>query len=199
MSYYKVLNVDPLSSMADIGEAYEQIKSSLEDKEKINEIEKAYQTLSNYHSRRMYDNQSENSNIVKDVIASNEELGNEFFLNKNQEEFSQIEKGDNFLNNNLYSNRSFNDNFDNQIINLNQRLEQIEKKIDVSNKTNFYREKRFIKESHKEGRKIITIDYFINDNGYKSKSTKVIEYNDDGNKKRTYFLRNKGSRRSDDI
>ena len=198
MSYYKVLNVDPLSSMADIGKAYDKIKSSLEDKEKMNEIEKAYQTLSNYHSRRMYDNQSENSNIVKDVIASNEETGNEFFLNKDQEEFNQIEKGDNFLNNNLYSNRNFNDNFDSQIINLNQRLEQIEKKIDTSNKTNFYREKRIIKESYKDGKKIITIDYFINDNGYKSKSTKVIEYNDDG-KKRTYFLKNKGSKRNEDI
>lgn len=199
MAYYTILNVDPLSSMADIGNAYNEIKSKLDDSDKINELEKAYQTLSNYHSRRMYDNQSENSNIVKDVIASNEDTGNEFFLNKDEEDFRQVDKGDlNFLNNNLYSNRSFKDNFDSQIINLNQRLEQIEKKIDTSNKTNFYREKRFIKETLKDGKKVITIDYYINDNGYKSKSTKVIEYNEDG-KKRTYFLKNKGSKRHDDI
>lgn len=199
MSYYKVLNVDSLSSMTDIEDAYNKIKNKLEEIDKINELEKAYQTLSNYHSRRMYDNQSENSNIVKDVIASNEETGNEFFLNKNQEDFRNVDTGDDFLNNNLYSNRNFNDNFDSQIINLNQRLEQIEKKIDTSNRTNFYREKRFIKETYKDGKKIITIDYYINDNGYKSKSTKVIEYNEDGNKKRTYFLKNKGSKRSEDL
>ena len=198
MSYYKILNVDPLSSMTDIGQAYNKIKKELEDVDKINELEKAYQTLSNYNSRRMYDNQSENSNIVKNVIASNEDTGNEFFLNNDQEEFRQLQSSENFLNNNLYSNSNFNDNFNNQIINLNQRLEQIEKKIDISNKTNFYREKRFIKESLKDGKKVITIDYCINDNGYKSKSTKVIEYSDDG-KKKIYFLNNKSSKRNEDI
>ena len=198
MSYYSILNLDPLSSMTEIKNAYDKIKLSITDNDKINEIEKAYQTLSNYHSRRMYDNQSENSNIVKDVIASNEETGNEFFLNEKNDNFQQIENGDNFSNNNLFSSRNYKENFDSQMINLNQRLEQIEKKIDLGKKTNFYREKRFIKETVKNGKKIITIDFFINDNGYKSKSSKVIEFDEQG-KKKTYYLKNKNSKRYDDI
>ncbi len=190
MSYYNILGVEPLSSMDHIKDAYKiYIQKDLDDDDK-RDIEKAYHTLSNYHSRRMYDNQSENSNIVKDVIASNEDTGKEFFLNKDHNDFSQIENNDNFPNSNMYSNMSFADNFDNQMINLNRRLEEIEKKMDVSNKTNFYREKRTIKETMKDNKKIITIENIINDNGNKTKSTKVIEYLEDGQNK-TYFVKNK--------
>ena len=196
MSYYNILNVDSLSSMDDIEVAYKKyINTTLLSDEIKREIEKAYQTLSNYHSRRMYDNQSENSNLVKDITASNEETGNEFFLNKDTDDFCQLNNDDiysnnNYPNSNLYSNRSFSENFENQMIHLNRRLEQIEQKLDTDNKTNFYREKKVIIESIKNGNKIITIEYNINDNGHKTKSTKVIEYNDEG-KKNIYFLKNK--------
>lgn len=191
MSYYNILNVDSLASMHDIEVAYEKKNNTttLSDENK-RDIEKAYQTLANYHSRRMYDNQSENCNLVKDITASNEDTGNEFFLNKENDNYCQIDKGDKFPNSNLYSNRSFSDNFENQMINLNRRLEQIEKKLDTSNKTNFYREKKIVTESLKNGNKMITIEYNINDNGHKTKTTKVIEYKDDG-KKRSYFLKHK--------
>ena len=184
MSYYNILSIDPFSSMEQVNEAYNKIIDKLQDKEAQNEIDKAYHTLSNYNSRRMYDNQSENSNIVKDVIASNEEEGNKFFLNNEHNEHSQIQ---NFNNNSFLStNDNFQDKFDSQIVNINQRLEQIEKKIECSNKTNFYREKKYIKEQVKNNKKIITIDYYINDNGYKKKSTKVIEYSENGEKKIYY-------------
>ena len=169
MSYYKILNVDPLASMENIKKAYDKYIQTKEDDEK-REIEKAYQTLSNYNSRRMYDNQSENNNIVQDVAPSNEETGNEYFLNIDNENYSQLENADNFPNNNIYSNRSFAENFDNQMINLNRRLEQIEKKLETSNKTNFYREKKIVTEIIKDGNKKVTIEYNTNDNGKKTKS-----------------------------
>lgn len=107
--------------------------------------------------------------------------------------FGQIEKDDKMQNIGLYQSQTFGDYFDTQMINLNRRLEQIEKKLDTSNKTNFYREKKVVTESYKDGNKQITIEYNINDNGQKSKTTKVIEYQDDG-KKRTYFLKNKNNK-----
>jgi len=195
ISYYTTLNIDSLASMEDIKNAYikhNNINNLSEDKKR--DIEKAYQTLSNYHSRRMYDNQSENSNLVKDITASNEDTGNEFFLHKTENDFfGQIDKDDKINSIGMYHSQSFYDYFDNQMINLNRRLEQIEKKLDTSNKTNFYREKKIVTESLKEGKKIVTIEYNINDNGVKNRTTKVIEYNDDG-RKRTYFLKNKNNK-----
>ena len=196
MSYYNILNVDPLASMHDIEVAYKKYINTSISEENKRDIEKAYQTLANYHSRRTYDNQSENSNLVKDTTASNEDTGNEFFLNKENDDFCQLDKDNNFPNSNLYSNRSFSDNFENQMINLNRRLEQIEKKLDTRNKTNFYREKKIVTESLKNGKKIITIEYNVNDNGHKTKTTKVIEYKEDG-KKKTYFLKNKSYIKND--
>jgi len=194
ISYYNILNIDSLSSMKDIEDCYIKYMNENLSEEKKRDIEKAYQTLSNYHSRRMYDNQSENNNVVKDITASNEDTGNEFFLHKSENDFfGQIEKDDKMQNIGLYQSQTFGDYFDTQMINLNRRLEQIEKKLDTSNKTNFYREKKVVTESYKDGNKQITIEYNINDNGQKSKTTKVIEYQDDG-KKRTYFLKNKNNK-----
>jgi DnaJ-class molecular chaperone len=188
MSYYKILNVDPLASMENIKEAYLKYINIKEEDDK-RDIEKAYQTLSNYNSRRMYDNQSENINLIKDVTPSNGMDGNEYFLNEEHENFSQIDSQDKFSNNNLYSSRSFSENFDNQMINLNRRLEQIEKKIEICNKTNFYREKKVITEVVNEGKKKVTIEYNTNDNGKKTKSTKVIEYDETGKKKKMYYAK----------
>ena len=194
ISYYNILNIDSLSSMKDIEDCYIKYMNENLSEEKKRDIEKAYQTLSNYHSRRMYDNQSENNNVVKDITASNEDTGNEFFLHKSENDFfGQIEKDDKMQNIGLYQSQTFGDYFDTQMINLNRRLEQIEKKLDTSNKTNFYREKKVVTESYKDGNKQITIEYNVNDNGQKSKTTKVIEYQDDG-KKRTYFLKNKNNK-----
>jgi len=172
-----------------INDAYKIYNKNNLDEDKLRDIEKAYQTLSNYHSRRKYDSQFEDNNIVKDITASNENTGNEFFLNKDHEELNQISNFSSTDSSNLYSNRNFSDSFDNQMINLNRRLEQIEKKLDTGNKTNFYREKKTIKDTLKDGKKIITIEYIRNDNGFRTKSTKVIEYDKDGGKK-TYFLKN---------
>merc|ERR1711991_656708 len=148
MSYYVILNIDPLSSMDEIKDSYNKIISTIEDEEKKNNIEKAYQTLSNYNSRRMFVNQS------------------------------------------------FEDNFSNKLISINQRLEQIERKIDTNKKTNFYREKKYVREVIKDNKKIISIDCYINDNGYKNKSSKVIEY-EDGKKTKMFFPKNKNSKKLD--
>ena len=135
LTYYNILNIDSLASMKDIENAYNEFKLSDFSEDKKRDIEKAYQTLSNYHSRRMYDNQSENSNLVDDITASNEETGNEFFLHKTNALFGEIESNDSFnTNSNLYSSKNFSDHFDNQMININRRLEQIEKKLDTNNK-----------------------------------------------------------------
>lgn len=87
ISYYNILNIDSLSSMKDIEDCYIKYMNENLSEEKKRDIEKAYQTLSNYHSRRMYDNQSENNNVVKDITASNEDTGNEFFLHKSENDF----------------------------------------------------------------------------------------------------------------
>lgn|ERR1711991_933679 len=195
MSYYVILNIDPLSSMDEIKDSYNKIISTIEDEEKKNNIEKAYQTLSNYNSRRMYDNQSENNNLVNDVIASNDEAKNEFFLNNENESF-QIDNQNNFGTKSSFVNQSFEDNFSNKLISINQRLEQIERKIDTNKKTNFYREKKYVREVIKDNKKIISIDCYINDNGYKNKSSKVIEY-EDGKKTKMFFPKNKNSKKLD--
>lgn len=194
MSYYKILNIDPSSSMDQIIKSYKEISSKINDEEYMRDVEKAYQTLSDYHSRRIYDNQSENS-LNQNVTASNEDGGNEFFLNDKIENSMIM---NNFSNNYPLNDLGHSENIHSLFINLNKRLEQIEKKIDTERKTNFYREKKFVKEEVKNGKKIITIDNLINDNGYKTKSSKVIEYDENGNKK-IYFPKSSSSKKNEEL
>lgn len=194
MAYYKILNIDPSSSMDQIIKSYQEISSKINDEEYMRDVEKAYQTLSDYHSRRIYDNQSEN-NINQNVTASNEDCGNEFFLNDKIENSTMM---NNFSNNYPFNELNNSKDIDSLFINLNKRLEQIEKKIDTERKTNFYREKKFVKEEIKNGKKTITIENLINDNGYKTKSSKVIEYDENGNKK-IYFPKKSGSKKNEDL
>lgn len=193
MAYYKILNIDPSSSMEQIVNSYNKITSKMQDEEYMREVEKAYQTLSDYHSRRIYDNQSEN-NMNQNVTASNEEGGNEFFLNDKIETLGFINNFSNSASNDL----SLSENINSLFINLNKRLEQIEKKIDIERKTNFYREKKFVKEEVKDNKKIITIENSINDNGYRTKSSKVIEYDANGNKK-VYFPKKSNIKKNEDL
>ena len=194
MAYYKILNIDPSSSMDQIIKSYEEISSKINDEEYMRDVEKAYQTLSNYHSRRIYDNQSEN-NIIQNVTASNEDGGNEFFLNDKMKCSTIM---NNFSNNCSFNELNKSEDIESLFINLNKRLEQIEKKIDTERKTNFYREKKFIKEEIKNSKKIITIENSINDNGFKTKSSKVIEYDENGNKK-IYFPKKSNGKKQEDI
>lgn len=194
MAYYKILNIDPSSSMEQVIISYNKIISKLQDEEYMREVEKAYQTLSDYHSRRIYDNQLEN-NMNQNVTASNEEGGNEFFLNDNIETLGFT---NNFSNNSSSNELSLSENINSLFINLNKRLEQIEKKIDTERKTNFYREKKFIKEEVKDNKKIITIENSINDNGYRTKSSKIIEYDGNGNKK-IYFPKKSNIKKNENL
>ena len=194
MAYYKILNIDPSSSMDQIINSYQEISSKINDEEYMRDVEKAYQTLSDYHSRRIYDNQSENS-INQNVTASNDNGGNEFFLNDKIENSTMM---NNFSNDYSFNELNNSKDIDSLFINLNKRLEQIEKKIDTERKTNFYREKKFVKEEIKNGKKIITIENLINDNGYKTKSSKVIEYDENGNKK-IYFPKKSNTKKNEDL
>ena len=69
MSYYKDLNILPIASMDEILTAYNNIinnDTELDDKIKYN---KAFTTLSNYNSRRKYDNLMEENS--KPITAYN--------------------------------------------------------------------------------------------------------------------------------
>ena len=61
MSYYKILNISPFSSIQEIEDIYKIICLKNENN---NLVEKAYNTLSNYQSRKFYDSKFFNDNNI---------------------------------------------------------------------------------------------------------------------------------------
>ena len=115
MSYYKDLNVLPTATMQEIESAYFRINSndSISQNDK-NQIIKAYITLSDYNSRRKYDNLMEEMNKVAPLNEENN------YQNINQDSIIEdilYTTTDDDINHNL--NRLFSE--------LNVRLENIEK------------------------------------------------------------------------
>ena len=186
MSYYADLCILPTASMSEIEIAYNKLTNekttSIDNKIKY---VKAYSTLSDYNSRRKYDNLMEETN---DNITGmdNNECNSEF--NNNIE----IHKNDNYLNNDNSLNNEIIHIINKAFIELNVRLENIEKRIYQNNSinNNFYKEKQRIKTTFENGKKITNIITDLNINGKKKQKIKTIGYDNDGNQEITYKVKN---------
>lgn len=179
MSYYKDLNVLPTATMQEIESAYFRINSndSISQNDK-NQIIKAYITLSDYNSRRKYDNLMEEMNKVAPLNEENN------YQNINQDSIIEdilYTTTDDDINHNL--NRLFSE--------LNVRLENIEKKLYTNKNMNnhFHKEKQKIKEKFIHGKKNIIQVTELNINGVKKIKTKTISYDKNGNQEINYKIK----------
>tara|TARA_B100000524_G_scaffold326347_1_gene209794 strand:+ start:143 stop:712 length:570 start_codon:yes stop_codon:yes gene_type:complete len=188
MSYYTDLNVLPTATMQEI----EDIFNKISDKQ-MNHL-RAYATLSDYNSRRKYDNLMEetieiNSNNKDDKFASNDhesENNNLLFESNNNLLFES--------NNNKYSleNNEIIHEIKKYFSELNVRLENIEKRIyqKEERNNNFYKERQQIKTKVINGKKITKIITQTNINGKKKQKEKTISYDSDGNPDIRYKYKN---------
>ena len=190
MSYYTILDIIPTASMDEIKDAYLKKIDDVDLEDERNFLNKAYETLSDYNSRRKYDKVLEEDNN-DDVKAYN---------NENHDNCFEVEADDNF-NDNFTDN--FNDNYNDNFLEKNDldvpellkklneqmssivfRLENIEKRLytkDINN-NNFFSERKHIKEKYStNGKKVVEIGINRNNNGKKSFRTKTIDYDSDGN------------------
>ena len=194
MSYYKDLNVLPTATMEEINSVFEKII----DKKNIHF--KAYATLSDYNSRRKYDNLMEES--VE--ISNNNENGDNFASNDHDMEGNEMLFSDNkiILNdtNNLFNDNNSYSIENNEILNIlkkyfseiNIRLENIEKRIyqKEERNNNFYKERQHIKTKVVNGKKITKIITQTNINGEKKQKEKTISYDSDGYPEISYKYKN---------
>ena len=191
MNYYSVLDIVPTASMEDIKNVYNEKLNDCLNEDDRNLLNKAYETLIDYNSRRKYDNSLKD--ISEDVKG----------YTKSECESFEMEE-DNFNSNNLDNLDSFdnlllcNDDLDvkdllkkinDQFSNILFRLENIEKRI-YSNNFNdstgkYYKERKKIDTRYNKGKKVVTIATDINNNGKKSNKQKTIEYDENGNQKVT--------------
>lgn len=191
MSYYSDLNVLPTASMKEIEVAYNNLNLqdlSMDDKIKIN---KAYFTLSDYNSRRKYDNLMEE---IKNVVAYDENC--KFLDISNFEIDCPIDN--NNLDSNLINEEVTNSNdiighLDKMFSDINSRLENIEKRLyqNESNNNSFYKERKKINTFYSKGKKVVNILTDINRDGNTSSKLKTITYDSDGNEIITYTTRKK--------
>ena len=149
---------------------------SLENKMKYN---KAFATLSNYNSRRKYDNLMEENS--QSVTAYNIDKYNTYssYNNENDENNnSEVLK-----NNNEDTNNNILNKIETLFLDLNIRLESIEKKIYSNEKSNnnFYKERKKINTRWTKGKKVVNIVTDVNNNGELSRKLKAISYDSDGN------------------
>jgi DnaJ-class molecular chaperone len=186
MSYYSDLNVLPTATMDDIKLSYEKIlKFDLSDDDKI-KYNKAFVTLFDYTSRKQYDKLMEENS--KNVLGYNNEdsyldisnIGN--FLNNNEKNIN-----DSILNDNNQDNKIL-DHFDKCFSEINNRLENIEKRLyqKESNNNSFYKERKKINTFYSKGKKVVNIMTDVNRDGIFSSKLKTISYDSDGNEEITY-------------
>jgi DnaJ-class molecular chaperone len=184
MNYYGDLNVLPTATMEDIKTKFNNIENK-----QVHHL-KAYATLSDYNSRRKYDNLMEENieiknNEVADNFASNDHIDNSFKEDNDNSIFSDnlnYSSDNNDLLNIL--NKYFSE--------INIRLENIEKRIYQNNKinNNFYKEKQNIKTKVIDGKKVTKIITETNINGKRKQKEKTISYDSNGNAEINYKYKN---------
>jgi len=172
MEHYINLNLLPTATMEDIEKSYKKLYSeNLEEDHKL-KLNKAFSVLSDYSSRKKYDNLMEEINNVI-PFKKDDQFQN---LNESSEDLNydqDLNDEDNKIINHI----------DKLFINLNDRLENIEKllyKKEINN-NNYYKERKKIHTSFSNGKKIVNIVTDINNNGEKKKQEKTISYDKEGN------------------
>ena len=186
MSYYTDLNVLPTASMSDIKESYESIMCNdmtIDDKIKYN---KAFATLSDYTSRRKYDNLMEEDS--KNITAYNNK-SNYLEISNSSDFFSKEEYvNEDLLDDNTNNDNKILDHIDKCFSELNNRLENIEKRLYQKDSINnsFYKERKKINTYYSKGKKVVNILTDVNRDGNFSSKLKTISYDSDGNEEITY-------------
>ena len=172
MEHYINLNLPPTATMEEIKNSYKKLfKENLDEEEKM-KLNKAYSILYDYSSRKKYDNLMEE--IINVTPFKKEDQFHNINESKDKSNFdSELTEDENKIINHL----------DKLFINLNNRLENIEKLIynKEINGNNFYKERKKIETSFSNGKKIVNITTDINNNGDKKKQKKTISYDKDGN------------------
>jgi hypothetical protein len=175
----------PTASMADIKAAYEKIihnDMTIDDKIKYN---KAFATLSDYTSRRKYDNLMEEDN--KNITAYNNK-NNYMDISNLESSFNNNDNIDVLNDINENSNNDILDHLDKCFSELYNRLENIEKRLyqKDSNNNSFYKERKKINTYYSKGKKVVNILTDVNRDGNFSSKLKTISYDSDGNEEITY-------------
>jgi DnaJ-class molecular chaperone len=191
MSYYKDLEILPTASMEEISVAYNNIINKLDEDYTVSEeirldnrikYNKVFATLSNYNSRRKYDNLMEES--AKAITAYNSDNCYSYvsFNNTEDDEVLNTNEKDDNDNNNILN------KIETLFLDLNVRLESIEKKIYNNEKmnNNFYKERKKINTKWTKGKKTVNIVTDLNNNGEMSRKVKTIGYDSDGNEEIKY-------------
>lgn len=179
MSLYSILNLIPTASMDEIKNAYDLKLLNCSNDEDINLINKAFETLSDYNSRRKYDNVLEEDEN-DDVRGFN--LENNCETLEMEEDNYENKMIDNIINNDNDQNDILK-TINQQLSNILFRLDNIEKRLyskDIN--PNFFKERKKINERFYKGKKVVDIHIDRNVNGKKSSSHKTIDYDSDGNK-----------------
>ena len=118
MNYYETLKVSPFASNEEITKAHSKLVSNnLTNEEKI-DIDKAFNTLNDYHSRTVYDDQIKNE---EEIEGLNKNLNN---LSSEPVKIFEDE------NNNIFNltNSKSNNTIENMLVQIMSRLDNIEKK-----------------------------------------------------------------------
>ena len=104
------------------------------------------------------------------------------FLNNNEEKIN-----DSILNDNSENNKIL-DHFDKCFSEINNRLENIEKRLyqKESNNNSFYKERKKINTFYSKGKKVVNIMTDVNRDGNFSSKLKTISYDSEGNEEITY-------------
>ena len=189
MSYYKDLEILPTASMEEISVAYNNIINKLDVDNTLSEelrldnkikYNKVFATLSNYNSRRKYDNLMEES--AKSITAYNSDNYYSYIS------FNNTEDDDEVLNTNENDDNNILNKIKKLFLDLNVRLESIEKKIYNNEKmnNNFYKERKKINTKWTKGKKTVNIVTDVNNNGEMSRKLKTIGYDSDGNEEIKY-------------
>jgi len=191
MSYYKDLEILPTASMEEISVAYNNIINKLDEDDTgcdllirlDNRIKynKVFATLSNYNSRRKYDNLMEES--TKAITAYNSDNCYSYVSFNNTEDDEVLNTNEKDDNDNNILNK-----IETLFLDLNVRLESIEKKIYNNEKinNNFYKERKKINTKWTKGKKTVNIVTDLNNNGEMSRKVKTIGYDSDGNEEIKY-------------
>lgn len=172
MEHYINLQLLPTATMEEIEASYKNLyKDNLDDDDKL-KLNKAFSVLSDYSSRKKYDNLMEEINNVT-PFKKEDQFQN---LNDSVEELNydrDLTDDENKIISHL----------DKLFINLNDRLENIEKILynKEINNNNYYKERKKIHTSFSNGKKIVNIITDINNNGERKKQEKTISYDKDGN------------------
>jgi DnaJ-class molecular chaperone len=186
-NYYKTLNILPFVTNEEIKNSYEKIIKNYEKddltedelREKL-DIQKAYITLSDYHSRTVYDDQLQGNNDNVDPRQMG--ISNS---SSNPQNMYDDDSGVLALTNSMNST-----NIENMMLQIITRLDEIQQEIKEikDNNINFYKEKKIVNNIiKKNGQKTSTTIIITNENGEITKTKKFELYNSKGNLIKTYY------------